>query len=79
MVLLLLFGRTLISWFSSTEELLDLGERQLRILAVGYLAMAVMQVYSGIMRGAGDTMPSMWISLVTSVAVRVPVAYLLAR
>lgn len=41
-VLLLLFGRTLISWFSSTEELLDLGERQLRILAVGYLAMAVM-------------------------------------
>ena len=77
-VLLLLFGRTLIRWFSSTEELLDLGERQLRILAVGYLAMAVMQVYSGIMRGAGDTMPSMWISLVTSVAVRVPVAYLLA-
>jgi len=27
------------------------------------------------MRGAGDTMPSMWISLLTTVVFRVPVAY----
>ena len=29
------------------------------------------------MRGAGDTMTPMWISLITTVAVRVPVAYIL--
>ena len=37
--------------------------------------MAVTQSLSGIMRGAGDTMTPMWISLITSVAVRVPLAY----
>ena len=37
--------------------------------------MAVTQSLSGIMRGAGDTVTPMWISLITTVAIRVPVAY----
>lgn len=37
--------------------------------------MAVTQSLSGIMRGAGDTMTPMWISLITTVMVRVPIAY----
>ena len=45
------------------------------ILAVGYIAMAVTQSLSGIMRGAGDTMTPMWISIVTTIAIRVPIAY----
>ena len=45
------------------------------ILAVGYIAVAVTQSLSGIMRGAGDTMTPMWISLITTVAIRVPIAY----
>lgn len=32
-----------------------------------YIAMAVTQSLSGVMRGAGDTMTPMWISLVTTV------------
>ena len=48
------------------------------ILALGYVAMAFTQIFGNIMRGAGDTMPSMWISLFTTVGIRVPVAYLLA-
>ncbi|MDR0928131.1 MAG: MATE family efflux transporter [Oscillospiraceae bacterium] len=75
---LLLFGHHLLRMFTQTERILMLGTRALRILAAGYLAMGVMQVYGGIMRGAGDTMPSMWISLATSVALRLPLAYLLA-
>ena len=47
----------------------------MKILAVGYIAVAVTQSLSGIMRGAGDTMTPMWISLITTVAVRVPLAY----
>ncbi|MBP8620923.1 MAG: MATE family efflux transporter [Firmicutes bacterium] len=76
--LLLLFGENLIRLFTSTEEIINLGVRQIRILAFGYVAMAISQVFAGIMRGAGDTMPSMWISMVTTVCVRVPVAYLWA-
>ncbi|HHX28458.1 MAG TPA: MATE family efflux transporter [Firmicutes bacterium] len=76
--LLLLFGGTLIRMFTTTEEIIALGTRQIRILSVGYLALAVSQVFGSIMRGAGDTMPSMWISLITTTCVRVPVAYALA-
>ena len=47
----------------------------MKILAVGYIAMAVTQSLSGIMRGAGDTITPMWVSLITTVLLRVPVAY----
>ena len=40
--------------------------------------MCFTQVFGGIMRGAGDTMPSMWISIITTVVIRIPLAYLLA-
>ena len=37
--------------------------------------MGVTQSLSGVMRGAGDTLTPMWISLATTVAIRVPLAY----
>lgn len=77
-VLLLLFGRSLMGIFTDTEELVDLSMRMMQILAIGYVAMAVTQSLSGVMRGAGDTMTPMWISLITAVVIRVPIAYGLA-
>lgn len=77
-LMLVLFGGSLIRLFTDTPEIIDLGIRAMRILAVGYIAMSFTQVHGGIMRGAGDTMPSMWISLITTVVLRVPIAYLLA-
>ena len=75
---LVLFGHNLMELFSNTERILDLGAYGLRVLAVGYVAVGVSQVLSGALRGAGDTMPGMWISLITTVVIRVPLAYLLA-
>ena len=72
---LILFGRYLIMMFTDTPEIIDLGTRSLRILAAGYIAMAISQVYGGILRGAGDTMTTMYISLITTVIIRVPLAY----
>jgi len=40
-LLLLLFGKNLITMFTTTEEIIRLGVRQIRILAAGYVAMAV--------------------------------------
>ena len=74
-VLILFFGKNLMHLFTETQDLVDLSYRLMMILAVGYIAMAVTQSLSGIMRGAGDTMTPMWISLMTTVAIRVPVAY----
>ena len=73
--LILFFGKHLMHLFTETQDLVDLSYRLMMILAVGYIAMAVTQSLSGIMRGAGDTMTPMWISLITTVAIRVPVAY----
>ncbi len=73
--LILLFGRGLMGIFTETAELVDLSRSMMNIIAVGYIAMAVTQSLSGVMRGAGDTMTPMWISLITTVAIRVPVAY----
>ena len=73
--MILLFGPYLMGIFTKTQELAQLSADMMKILAVGYIAMAVTQSLSGIMRGAGDTVTPMWISLLTTVAVRVPLAY----
>ncbi len=73
--IILLFGRQLMGIFTDTKELIDLSNRMMRILAVGYILMEVTQCLSGIMRGAGDTMAPMWISILQSVLLRVPLAY----
>ena len=74
-VAILLFGKSLMGLFTGTTGLVDMSYRLMMILAVGYIAMAVTQSLSGIMRGAGDTITPMWISLITTVVVRVPLAY----
>ncbi|MBQ1367845.1 MAG: MATE family efflux transporter [Firmicutes bacterium] len=73
--LVVLFGHNIMGLFTTTEELIDLARRMMLILALGYVLMAVTQCLSGVMRGAGDTMTPMWISLITTVVVRVPIAY----
>ena len=72
---ILLFGKYLMHIFTNTDELVELSMHLMRILAVGYIAMAVTQSLAGVMRGAGDTMTPMWISLITTVCIRVPIAY----
>jgi len=74
-ILILVFGRYLVSVFTDTTELIDLSMHMMRILALGYIAMAVTQSLFGVMRGAGDTMTPMWVSLINVIFIRVPIAY----
>lgn len=76
-LMIVLFGRYLLALFTTSEQVISLGTGMMSILAVGYVAISQTQAFGGIMRGAGDTMPSMWISLFTTVGLRVPLAYLL--
>ncbi len=73
--LILLFGKQLMGLFTDTTELIELSRNMMGMIAIGYVAMAVTQSLSGVMRGAGDTMTPMWISIITTVLVRVPIAY----
>lgn len=77
-LIIVVFGRYLMGIFTDTAALVDLSASMMRILAVGYIAVAVTQSLSGVMRGAGDTMTPMWISMVTTIVIRVPIAYGLA-
>ena len=78
-IIILLCGPFLFDLFTDTPELIALATRLMRILAAGYICMAITQVLGGVMRGAGDTMTPMWISLVSTIIIRVPLAYTLAR
>ena len=76
--ILLLFGRYLFDIFTDTQELIELANRMIRIMAVGYICISVTQVLGGVMRGAGDTTTPMWVSMISTIAIRVPTAYGLA-
>ena len=75
---LLFCGRFLFDLFTDTAELMDLAVRMMRILAAGYIAISITQVLGGVMRGCGDTMTPMWVSLISTIVLRIPVAYAIA-
>jgi len=74
---IMLFGGHLARLFTNTDEIVDMSMRFLRIMALGYIGMALSQVLWSVIRGAGDVMTPMWASLITTVGIRVPAAYLL--
>ena len=74
---ILLLGRQIMGCFTDTVEVIDLSMKFMCILGFGYVAMAVNQSLSGIIRGSGDTMTPMWISLICTVFTRIPLVYFL--
>ncbi len=76
-LVLIFFGKYLMMIFTDTPQLIERAAKMLRILAVGYIAMAVLQSLAGVMRGAGDTVRPMWVSIVQTIGIRMPLAYLL--
>jgi len=76
--MIVLFGRSLMGVFTQTEYIIGLGYRMFLILVPGYIMFSAAQIIFGVLRGAGDTVSSMWISIFTTVAIRMPLAYLMA-
>ena len=77
-IILLFLGKFLFSIFTDTVQLIDLAERMMRIMAVGYIAVSITQVLGGVMRGCGNTVAPMWISIISTVLLRIPIAYAIA-
>lgn len=77
-LILLFLSSTLFGFFTETPALIDLATRMIRIMAVGYICVSMTQVLGGVMRGAGDTVSPMWISIISTIIIRVPLAYILA-
>lgn len=59
--------------------ILEWGVRIQRIMVWCYVGMVMIQAPSGVMRGAGDTMPVMLITIFCTVILRMPMAYIWYR
>ncbi len=75
---ILLFGRQLMGVFTTTDSVVALGVRMMSILAPGYIAFSVTQTLSGVMRGMNETVVPMWVSVIVTIVIRLPLAYLIA-
>ena len=75
---ILIFGESLMRVFTQTNEIVMMGIGMFQMLAVGYIAFGVTQTLQGVMRGAGETVIPMWISIIVTVVIRMPIAYLWA-
>jgi len=73
---ILVFGRFIAQWFTQTQEVVDVSQQMLRILASGFVCLGLAMVLWGTVRGAGDATSPMWASFVNTVVIRVPSAYL---
>lgn len=76
--LMLLFGRHMLGLFTSTESIITMSMTFVFILSPGYLAMSFSGSWMGVMRGAGDAIGPMWLTLLNNVIMRVPLSYLIA-
>ena len=77
-LILMFCSPVLFGFFTDTPELIDLATRMIRVMAVGYICMSLTQVLGGIMRGCGETITPMWVSIIQTIVLRVPIAYLIA-
>ena len=73
----LLMGRTIFSWFSADEQILAYGAMIMAILTVVVFLQISQVVYSGCLRGAGDTRYTAFVSLVSVAIIRPLSGYLL--
>ena len=78
------FGGSIIKLFldvsgPNANEIINWGIRIQRIMVWCYIGQAFIQAPSGILRGSGDTMPVMWITIFCTVVLRIPMAYIWVR
>lgn len=75
---MLLFGRHMLGLFTKTESIITMSMTFILILSPGYLVMSLSGSWMGVMRGAGDAVGPMWLTLFNNVILRIPLSYLIA-
>ena len=78
-VVFILFGKGIMSCFSADEDVIAEGYRYLLICGPFYFLFSAMFSFTGLFRGAGDTVPTMIISLFSLWLFRIPCAYIFSH
>ena len=77
--LALMFSSDMMGIFTDDEQVIAIGARYLVIVSSFYIVFSTMFVLNGVMRGAGDTLIPMFITLIALWFVRIPISYFLSR
>ncbi len=78
-ILIIIFKYPLMNLFTTDQGVIDVGAEYLTIVTSFYLLFTGMFTYGGVMRGAGDTIIPMFITLFSLWIVRIPVAIYLSQ
>ncbi len=78
-VLMYAFAPQLVGMFTTDEVAITMAAEALRVQAFAELFVAITNTLSGILRGAGDTKFSSFMSMVGMWGIRVPLAFILIR
>lgn len=78
-VVIVLFRRPLMGLFTQDQVVIELGAQYLVIVASFYLFFSTMFVINGVMRGAGDTLIPMFITLFALWIIRFPASLALSK
>ncbi len=78
-IIAILFSKQLMGIFTTDENVIAIGARYLIIVSSFYVIFSTLFVISSVMRGAGDTLVPMFITLLALWVVRIPAAYFLSR
>ena len=74
----LFFGKYLMQMFTDDADVIRIGARYLVIVSSFYILFSTMFSFTGVFRGAGDTIIPMFITLFSLWVVRIPVSYFLS-
>lgn len=78
-LLVMIFRYQLMALFTNDQEVIAIGGRYLLIVGGFYIMFSSMFVIGGVMRGAGDTLIPMFITLFSLWIIRIPIAWILSR
>jgi len=74
--IMFLGAEILIGLFTPSEEVVQLGANALRIMAVAESFSSMAMVYTGALRGAGDTKQPFFVCLVSMWGIRIPLSFI---
>lgn len=74
-----LFSGPIMQIFTNDASVVEAGKDYLYIVSAFYIAFSTMFVYNGVLRGAGDTLIPMFVTLFSLWIVRIPISWYLAQ
>jgi putative MATE family efflux protein len=78
-ILVIFAGQPLMGLFSQDPEVIRIGWEYLVIVSSFYIVFSLMFTFNGLMRGAGDTLIPMFITVLSLWLIRIPIAAVLSK